>query len=148
MNEECRHLQFGSPEQIESIELRRDVLRKPLGLDFKPEDLNAESSQFHMGYVQDGQVHGILILKPATEQGIIRMRQVAVRTGLQGQGIGKQLVGFSEDWSLKNGYKRMELHARKTAVDFYKSMGYSAVGDEFLEVNIPHVMMYKVLEEN
>jgi predicted GNAT family N-acyltransferase len=148
MGEECKRLQFGSPEQLESIELRRDVLRKPLGLDFQQRDLDAESSQFHMAYIKDGQVQGILILKPATEEGVIRMRQVAVRADLQGQGIGKKLVGFSEDWSIRNGYKRMELHARKTAVDFYKSMGYASEGDEFLEVGIPHMLMYKVLAGN
>ncbi|MEJ7682070.1 MAG: GNAT family N-acetyltransferase [Segetibacter sp.] len=37
------------------------------------------------------------------------------------------------------------MHARKSAVGFYEKLGYKIVGDEFLELNIPHYIMEKQL---
>jgi len=45
----------------------------------------------------------------------------------------------------KNNFKTMILTARKTAVDFYKKVGYKVVSDEFIEITIPHYKMEKNL---
>ena len=37
----------------------------------------------------------------------------------------------------------IELHARETALGFYERLGFARVGEEFLEVNIPHWKMRK-----
>jgi predicted GNAT family N-acyltransferase len=37
------------------------------------------------------------------------------------------------------------MHARKTAVGFYEKLGYKRIGNEFLEVTIPHYAMEKAL---
>jgi predicted GNAT family N-acyltransferase len=143
MNAVCKLLEYGSPEQKESIELRDEVLRKPLGLKFSEEELK-EDEQFHFACFIDNKIKGILLLKPIAD-GIIKMRQVAVSPELHGKGIGKQLVKFCEQWAIDNGYHKIELNARKTAMDFYLSLDYKTIGDEFTEVNIPHMKMYKVL---
>jgi predicted GNAT family N-acyltransferase len=41
----------------------------------------------------------------------------------------------------------MELHARATAIDFYKRLGYSVCSEEFTEVGIPHRIMRKQLNK-
>jgi predicted GNAT family N-acyltransferase len=43
------------------------------------------------------------------------------------------------------GYHRIELHARDTAVPFYKKMNYSISGSVFKEVGIDHFFMSKEL---
>lgn len=144
---ECKLLEFGSPAQRESIELRREVLRIPLGLDFDQHDLDAESDQYHVACLDDGKIVGILLLKPVGN-GVLKMRQVAVSPTVQGQGIGSRMVKFSETWAREQGYRFMELHARKTAVDFYLQLQYSIAGDEFTEVGIPHLKMVKGLDKN
>jgi len=53
------------------------------------------------------------------------------------------LVLFSEKWAKDNGYRRIELHARETAIDFYKRMQYQITGSVFEEVGIPHRAMFK-----
>ncbi|RPJ34343.1 MAG: GNAT family N-acetyltransferase [Verrucomicrobiaceae bacterium] len=35
------------------------------------------------------------------------------------------------------GFREFELHARRSAEGFYQRLGYTTVGDEFLEVTIP-----------
>src|SRR5579885_2772830 len=106
---------FASPEQLASIELRRRILRWPLGLDFTPEQLAAEVHEFHLVALQDGQVVACLVLTPQ-EAKTIKMRQVAVDSELQGKGIGGKLVEFSERFARENGFKRMVLNARENAV--------------------------------
>jgi predicted GNAT family N-acyltransferase len=64
---------------------------------------------------------------------------------LQGQGIGSQLVLFTDNYAKEKGYKLIHCNARKTAVPFYLKQGYKILGDEFLEVNIPHYYMEKIL---
>lgn len=141
---ECRLLEFGTAVQKESIQLRREVLRIPLGLDFEQGDLDAESDQYHIACMDGSKVIGILLLKPL-DNGVLKMRQVAVSAAIQGQGTGSQMVRFSESWAREQGYTFVELHARKTAVDFYLRLGYQVVGDEFAEVGIPHLKMIKSL---
>ncbi len=38
----------------------------------------------------------------------------------------------------RRGYKRIYLHAREVALDFYLKLGYEIFGEEFVEVTIPH----------
>ncbi len=137
-------IDFGSSEYEESIILRDLVLRKPLGMQFLPEDLAAEYDSFHLVIKEHEEIIACLVLKPI-DQKILKMRQVAVHPTRQGKNIGRQLVEFSEAITKSKGYDTIELHARKTAVPFYLRLGYEIIGDEFLEVNIPHFKMIKNL---
>lgn len=69
------------------------------------------------------------------------MRQVAVALAHQNKGVGAYLVEKSEQWARKNGFKRMVLHARETAVPFYHKLNYLTIGERFEEVGIPHFIM-------
>lgn len=142
---ECKLIEFGSEEYKHSIELRRKVLRKPLGLDFTPNDLNAEHDQFHFAIFDNGILIGILLLKTMKDisPSILKMRQVAIDPEYQSKGFGSILVRFSEQWAIESGFNLIELNARNTAVQFYKNLDYKEVGNEFLEVNIPHIKMIK-----
>ncbi len=140
-----KEIEFGSPEQIESVNLRYKILREPLGLDFTKEDLAREYEDFHLAAYIENQIIAILLLTPTEHKSTIKMRQVAVAEYWQGKGIGKLMVRFSEDNSKLKGFKKIELHARKTAVPFYLSLGYSVSGKMFYEVGIPHKKMFKNL---
>jgi predicted GNAT family N-acyltransferase len=39
----------------------------------------------------------------------------------------------------------MTMHARETAVEFYEKYGYEKVGEQFIEVTVPHWEMVKRL---
>jgi GNAT superfamily N-acetyltransferase len=56
----------------------------------------------------------------------------------QGQGIGKALVGFAEDWALERGSNMLYLTSgikpeRIRAHEFYKSLGFDASGYRFVK---------------
>jgi predicted GNAT family N-acyltransferase len=75
----------------------------------------------------------------------LRLRQMAVQNNLQGKGIGASMMSFAELVARDKGYKKLVMHARKTAVGFYEKLGYKVSGDEFTEVTIPHYIMEKKL---
>ncbi len=147
MNLECKILAFGSKEQQESIGLRREILRLPLKLDFTEEELACENEQIHIGCYFEMVLVGILLLVPKAN-GFLKMRQVAVSQSIQGKGVGKQMVKYSEEWALKNGFTKLDLHARETAMSFYLSMKYNVIGDKFIELGLPHFMLEKALKQN
>lgn len=141
-----RRIEFGSKEYQEELKLRERILRRPIGLDLFDEDLTKEMSDIHIGAFIEDKLIGVLILTK-TDKESIRMRQVAVDESCRGLGVGKMMVEFCELEAKAEGYKRIHLHARKTAVEFYLKLGYKVLGDEFTEVGIPHLEMDKLLEQ-
>lgn len=136
---------FATPVYDESIRLRTDILRTPLGLSFFAKDLAEEYAQHHLVYFdQNGAVGGCLVLLEK-EPGVYKMRQVAVSEALQHQGIGKLMVVESERFVRSRGGHQIILSARKVAVPFYEKLDYEITGDEYEEVNIPHFKMKKDL---
>ncbi len=126
------------------VQLRNDILRKPLGLSFTPEELEKEKGEILIGAFEEEKMLGCCMLiteDPAT----VRLRQMAVLNNLQGKGIGKALMQFAENIARDRGYRRMTMHARQTAIGFYEKLGYQISGDRFEEVSIPHYIMAKVL---
>lgn len=137
-------VEHDSPEYWKSVELRREVLRKPLGLDFTAAELAVEEDQDHLVGFLESDVACVAVLVEADKK-TAKMRQVAVRGDLQGKGVGRRLVEAFEILALEQGFKKVELHARANVVPFYESLGYEVVGEEFVEVGIPHRAMSKKL---
>lgn len=137
-------IDYGTKQYKQMVDLRYHILRKPLGMSFTQDELEAEKTNIHIGCFDDDKLEGCCMLVPL-DKATIQLRQMAVTSGLQGKGIGKVLMQFAENISRDLGYKRMIMHARKTATGFYEKLGYNAVGAEFLEVTIPHFVMEKPL---
>ncbi|MFK7808410.1 MAG: GNAT family N-acetyltransferase [Saprospiraceae bacterium] len=139
-------IEFGTPAYDDTIQLRTQVLRDPLGLVFYVEDLEKEYNQYHLVcYSNHALLLGCLVLLEVDEKSL-KMRQVAVDPSCQKKGIGKLLVAASEDFAVANGFKKMVLHARYVAVPFYEKLGYKKVGRPFTEVEIKHYKMTKDLK--
>lgn len=137
-------IDHGSPEYQQMVDLRYQLLRKPLGLSFTQEELDAESGEILIGCFEDEKLEGCCMLTQSDPK-TVRLRQMAVLSGLQGKGIGRVLMSFAENIARDRGYKRLTMHARTTAIGFYEKLGYSVCGEEFMEVTIPHMEMAKDL---
>lgn len=137
-------IDHGTAEYEQMIKLRDEILRKPLGLSFSPDELENEKNNLHIGAYEDERMLGCCMLIEEDPQ-TVRLRQMAVMNDLQGKGIGKALMQFAENLARDRGYKRITMHARKDASGFYEKMGYRRIGDEFKEITIPHYVMEKEL---
>ena len=140
-----RQIDHGSAEYKQMIELRNDILRKPLGLTFSDEELAKEKDEILIASFDDDEMLGCCLLLPIDKE-TIRLRQMAVKNEVQGKGIGASIMSFAENIAMDRGYKKLCMHARDTAVGFYEKLGYKPVGELFTEVNLPHYKMEKELE--
>ena len=137
--------EFGSPLYAETVHLRDHVLRKPLNLEFSVKDIGLECEQNHLVATDiNGELLACLVMVGLSPREV-KMRQVAVTPGLMGKGIGSKLVGYSENWASRIGFREITLNARDTAVPFYKRLGYEVISEKFTEVGIPHFKMRKKL---
>ena len=137
-------IDHGSGDYRQMVNLRLLLLRKPLGLSFAQEELDKEKDDILIGCFEDDKLEGCCLLTKVDAK-TLRLRQMAVVSGLQGKGIGKVLTQFAENIARDRGYKKIIMHARKTAIGFYEKLGYKKRGDEFKEVTIPHYVMEKDL---
>ncbi|MCR9063571.1 MAG: GNAT family N-acetyltransferase [Cytophagales bacterium] len=133
-----------NPHYTQELELRDIVLRQPLGLSIKNDDLSKEGDWFHFVAIVNDRVIGVVVLTPAEQYG--KLRQMAVSEEFQGMAIGKKLVKALETHALVNGIKTVKLNARHYAVGFYEKLGYSKTEKPiFQEVGIDHYEMVKYL---
>jgi len=139
-----RVIDHGTKEYQQMIELRNQILRKPLGLTFEPAELEAEKQDILIGCFEEEKLQGCCLLTKQDEK-TVRLRQMAVISGLQGKGVGRVLMQFAENIARDRGFKTLIMHARTTALGFYEKLGYKIKGDEFEEVTIPHYVMEKEL---
>ena len=137
-------IDHGSEDYKQMIALRQLLLRKPLGLTFNDEELASEKNDILIGCFDDDKLEGCCLLTK-TDPGVLRLRQMAVVSGLQGKGMGRAILQFAENIARDRGYKKIAMHARKTAAGFYEKLGYKITGKEFQEISIPHYFMEKEL---
>ena len=139
-----KQIDHGTKEYKQMVHLRNEILRKPLGLSFKKEELDREKEDILIAAFEEDKILGCCLLTKVDDENI-RLRQMAVQNNLQGKGIGATMLNFAENVARDAGYKNMVMHARKTAVHFYEKLGYKVTSDEFEEITIPHYIMEKKL---
>ncbi len=131
------------------LALRASVLRSHRSV---LESIYAEDdlpTTFHvlaqLGYAQVGCCTGLLANQPLCPQATYQLRGMAVHPGFQGQGIGACLLARFEAEARQRGATTVWCNARVSAQPFYARQGWVAVGDIFESVELPHIVMYKLL---
>ena len=107
-----REIEHGSLAYWATVELRDSILRKPLGLQFSAEELDAEKDSHHLACYRGERLIGCRVLRPMAG-GDVQMRQVAVVPDLQGQGIGTAIVEHSEALARGLGFRRNRAFERR-----------------------------------
>ena len=139
-----KQIDHGTKEYEQMVKLRNEILRMPLGLGFSPEELAREKEDILIGAFDDDELLACCLMTRVDNKSL-RLRQMAVDNNLQGKGIGASLMHFAELVARDKGYKKLIMHARKTALGFYEKLGYTVTGTEFVEVTLPHFVMEKEL---
>lgn len=136
---------YQSDWYLQACQLRNEILRKPLGLDLMTEDLAEESEYLHYGICDDNRIVACAVAIPLS-QIKVKIRQMTVASEYQGGGTGRQLLQKLESDLNQRGFTCIELDARVSVRGFYEKLGYSAVGEEFVSVSIPHLRMKKSID--
>lgn len=141
---EFKEIKVGTDEYEQMVDLRHRILRVPIGLTLTKEELVDDKDHILLGVFlsENKRLIGCCVLTESDEK-VVQLRQMSVEEAYQRKGLGAQLVKYAEQVAQEHNYTWMELHARQTAIDFYKKLGYSIESDIFTEVGIPHVEMNK-----
>lgn len=137
-----KQIDHGTADYHKMVQLRNEILRKPLGLSLTQQDLDKEQNDILIAAYDDDEMLGCCILSPV-DGNTLRLRQMAVQGNLQGKGIGASIMSFAENIARDKGYKKLYMHARNNAIGFYEKFGYKINGKEFEEISIPHHIMEK-----
>lgn len=133
----------GSEEWKKAVELREQILRKPMGLIFSPEELDEEKNHVQIVGLINNEIIATTVLVP--ERPKMKMQRVVVKDNLRNSALGSKMMSFCESYLMDEGYETVYCHARDSAVNFYLKNGYSGEGDYFDEDGIPHLKMRKNL---
>ncbi|MEA2078193.1 MAG: GNAT family N-acetyltransferase [Candidatus Marinimicrobia bacterium] len=136
-----------SPLYEESIILRNRVLIEPFDRPESCADFDFPEKDIYISAFDNDTLIGTVILTPLDNK-TVQMRQMAVDGAYQGQGIGRAIAEEFERVVVREGYSRIILHSRESAVPFYKAMNYELRGDRFYEIEIPHFEMVKDVTRN
>ena len=144
-----RRITTESPEYTALLALRDEVLRIPLGLSLNQFDFSNDATDiilcaFAEGENETGEMIGCVMGTPKSN-GVLKLRQMAVKHGLQRGGVGKALIAVAEETARAAGFQTIILHARFVAIGFYEKLDYRREGSMFDEVGIPHIRMSKAL---
>lgn len=137
-------VEYDSNEYTKIVQLRYDVLRAPLGLQFSEDFLARDANNILIAAFAGDEVIGCCQLDEQAN-GIYQLRQMAVSNKFHNTGIGTRIIRFAESFVRERGGKRIELHAREVAIGFYQKLDYLVVGDRFMEIGLPHFEMVKNL---
>ncbi|MCG4580112.1 GNAT family N-acetyltransferase [Clostridium cochlearium] len=75
----------------------------------------------------------------------VSIGRVLVNKNYRGMGIARKMMIKAINFIEKNlGEKEIKIQAQCYLIDFYKSLGFKEISNEYLEDNIPHIdMLYK-----
>jgi predicted GNAT family N-acyltransferase len=131
---------YDNPNEKNIRSIRDSVFIKEQGIDPKIEYDGLDSSAIHvLVYINDKPIGTGRILSDG------HIGRIAVLKEFRGQNIGSKIVQSLTDEAIKRKYKRVYLGSQKQAIDFYVKLGFTPFGDEFIEAEIVHLAMEKIL---
>ena len=107
---------------------------------------NKDLQSYHLFAEENGEIVSYLrVLEKGVSYDEISIGRVAVKKNYRGNGISREMmlkaIEFIENELLETTIK---IQAQAYLINFYSSLGFEAVSEEYLEDNIPHIdMLYK-----
>jgi N-acetylglutamate synthase-like GNAT family acetyltransferase len=137
-------IEFGTEEYKDLVSLRIEALLEPIGISSNYIVPENEKDDVFIGAFEKEKFIGCCVLT-AKENGIVQLRQMAVRPVMQAKGIGAAIIQFAEKTAVEKGFHLLMMHARDPVIGFYEKCGYHIVGEQFFEVGMGHHQMEKLL---
>ncbi|MBZ8179653.1 GNAT family N-acetyltransferase [Oscillatoria salina] len=143
-NLEIRFVSYPEAEKPIRI-IRTKVFQEEQKVDPKLEfDGKDESCQHLLAYF-DGEAVGTARIR-CINNFQAKIERLAVLPFARRKGVGKQLMEKALAILAENGYQVVEINAQIYVKDLYSKLGFTPVGEEFLEAGMPHLKMVKKLD--
>ncbi len=126
-------------------EIRQRVFVEEQGFTLEFDQLDARS--LHLAVWQQGQPAACLRLYRTAIPDCFAIGRIAVLPPFRGSGLGSLCMQAAELRALRLGAKQLTLSAQQVAMEFYRKLGYTPVGEVYPDEGVPHIRMVKVLPE-
>lgn len=126
----------------DALKIRHDVfvVEQKVSIDLEIDDLEDQTEHVVL-YQEKEPIAVARILK--LENKTYKIQRVATQKEFRGQGYGAELMKQIELRIKELAATKITLGAQNTALDFYKKLGYTVEGEEFMDAGIPHHTMTK-----
>jgi len=127
-------------EYEKSLELRHEVFVTEQNVPEDIEiDLHEKESEYFLAEIE-GKPVGTGRFR--LEGNFIKFERVAVSNKHRKKGVGKAIMEQMQQVAATEFPDYLQiLHAQSDSIEFYKKMGWIALGNKFLEANIEHTLM-------
>ncbi|NLZ66799.1 MAG: GNAT family N-acetyltransferase [Clostridiaceae bacterium] len=141
-----RIIDTDSDDYGQTLLIRHEILRRPLGKSIAEDDLSRENEDCILGAFYGEQLIAMATLKDSSEKDAL-LRYVVVDETWRRSGIGTAIILRLEEEARRRNKKSIRLMARITVVPFYENLGYSKIGEPFIPDNhsVVHVWMARDL---
>ncbi|WP_342509027.1 GNAT family N-acetyltransferase [Sporosarcina sp. FSL K6-2383] len=82
-----------------------------------------------------------------TNAGIGKVERICILEEYRGQHLGNLIMNALEKHAKETGMHKIILNAQTYAVPFYEKLGYVITSPEFMDADIPHRAMEKIIIE-
>lgn len=136
---EIKQILMSDPEYQQERRLRNEILLRPIGLQDGAWEMHDSKSKHYVAIENDKVIGCVILTLDNPKSGTLR--QMAVDSDHQSKGIGRKLVEKLIEDAKNDSLELITCHAQVTAMNFYRKINFTIVGEEFMEVNIPHIEM-------
>nr|WP_239585582.1 GNAT family N-acetyltransferase [Lysinibacillus composti] len=127
-----------------AFEIRKKVFVEEQGVPVHLELDEHDASAVHF-ILKDGEkVIGASRLREL-EHRIGKVERVCVLREYRGKRLGILIMQAVENYATKHGWKKLKLNAQSYAIPFYEKLNFKVTSPEFLDANIPHRAMEKLI---
>jgi len=126
-----------------ALALRHEVFCVEQGVPANEERDGRDRSGLHLVALLEGEV--VATCRLVFVGSTVQFSRLAVRQSARRQGIASALLRATDAESRAHGANRIVLHAQTYARSLYDQAGYVPRGREFVEANIEHIAMEKLL---
>jgi predicted GNAT family N-acyltransferase len=131
-------------ELEEALQLRHEVFCLEQGVPTSEErDGRDRSGALHLIALIDGEI--VATCRLVFVGNTVQFSRLAVKRSARRRGIASALLKLTDDESRARGAARIVLHAQTYARSLYDQAGYVPRGREFVEAEIEHIAMEKLL---
>ncbi|BET96114.1 GNAT family N-acetyltransferase [Xenorhabdus taiwanensis] len=124
----------------QAFAIRKQVFTDEQGFDAEIDIDEYDDMALHVVVFDGEKPIGVLRAIPK-DNNMLKVGRVAVLRHYRGQGVGRKVMEFIEDYGRKNNIEMIVLSAQCHAQPFYESLGYQTQGDIYLEEGAEHIFM-------
>ena len=131
-------------EKEDAFSVRRKVFVEEQGvpLSLELDELDNTSSHFVV-YNENVPIGAGRIRE--SNAGIGKVERVCILPEFRGKHLGKSIMQSLEDHAAVQNFEKVVLNAQSQAIPFYERIGYVITSPEFMDADIPHRTMEKII---